>query len=379
MSASELPRRAANVLMVSTSYPATQNDWPGLFIRRVAEALARRDDVQLRLWSPPGDFPDKVGYAATSGERNWLEGLMKTGGIAHLLRTQRMRGALAGFRLLRMLRALYRRESNVDLYHVNWLQNALGLGRDRKPLLVTVLGTDMQLLKLPGVAWWLRRVFRRRRVAICPNARWMMPELQARFSAVATACFVPFGIEPRWFEIVRAPILPSRWLCVSRLTRGKLGTLFDWCEPFFKNTDRELHLFGPMQEKIQIPAWVRYHGPARSDLLSADWFPRATGLITLSGHSEGWPQVMLEAMAGGLPVVASRIAAHEDMLTHRVTGWLCDSSKDVGEALDALDDAATNREVGARARAWARATVGTWDDCAARYISVYRSLMDMPS
>lgn len=375
MNAGDIPRRPTRVLLVSTSYPATQNDWPGLFIRRVTEALARRDDVSLRLWSPPGEFPEKVAYAATSRERLWLERLMQTGGIAHLLRTQRLRGALAGFRLLTMLRALYRREAEVDLYHVNWLQNALGLGRDRRPLLVTVLGTDMQLLKVPGISRWLRHVFRGRPVTICPNARWMAADLQERFGDVATTCFVPFGIEPRWFEIERAPEKPSRWLCVSRLTRGKLGTLFDWCEPFFKGSGRELHLFGPMQETLQIPDWVNYHGPARSDALSTEWFPRAAGLITMSRHSEGWPQVMLEAMAAGMPIVASRLAAHEDLLQHRETGWLCDSSQDVGAALDALDDKSTNIEIGNRARTWARETVGTWDDCAARYAQVYNDLM----
>lgn len=374
MIAPALGPRARKVLLVSTSYPATQNDWPGLFIRRVTEALARREDVALRLWSPPGEIPDDVAYVATARERRWLDGLMRTGGIAHLLRTQRLRGALAGARLLRMLRALYRREADVDIYHVNWLQNALGLGRNRQPLLVTVLGTDMQLLKLPGIGWWLQRVFRRRRVAICPNARWMVAPLQARFGAVATIRFVPFGIEPRWFDIVRTPPTPARWLCVSRLTRGKLGTLFEWSEAFFKGQARELHLFGPMQEDIQLPDWVHYHGPARSDALSSEWFPRASGLITLSAHSEGWPQVMLEAMAAGLPIIASRIAAHEDMLTQRETGWLCASAGELGAALDALEPVAANTELGARARAWARQAVGTWDDCAARYARVYDEL-----
>jgi hypothetical protein len=53
------------VLMVSTSYPADLGDWRGLFIRHITDALARRDDIRLRLWSPPGEMPANATYTAT--------------------------------------------------------------------------------------------------------------------------------------------------------------------------------------------------------------------------------------------------------------------------------------------------------------------------
>jgi glycosyltransferase involved in cell wall biosynthesis len=361
--------------MISTSYPADLADWRGLFIRHMVDALARRMDVDLRVWSPPGEFPGNAKYVASSGEARWLAGLMRAGGIAHLMRTGGLRGLDAPLRLLGMLRDLYRREFSVDLYHVNWLQNALALPRNNLPLLTTVLGTDMQLLKLPGMTHMLRRVFRRRRTAICPNAQWMLPELHRRFGDLAGIRFVPFGIEPRWFHVERRPEGPSKWLCVSRLTQGKIGTLFEWCEPFFSAGRRELHLFGPMQETMKVPPWVRYHGAATPESLCAEWFPKANGLITLSRHAEGRPQVMLEAMAAGLPVIASRIPAHEDLLQHEETGWLCGDAEGVGAALETLDELSTSTELGLRAKAWVQQNIGTWDDCAARYFNVYADLV----
>jgi glycosyltransferase involved in cell wall biosynthesis len=151
--------------------------------------------------------------------------------------------------------------------------------------------------------------------------------------------------------------------------------LFDWCEPFFSRGARELHLFGPMQQTVPLPSWVHYHGPATPESLCGDWFPRAQGLITLSQHAEGRPQVMLEAMASGMPIIASRIPAHEDLLQHEQTGWLCGDADGVGRALRALEVAHINVELGLRAKAWARTQVGTWDDCAARYCDVYKDLM----
>lgn len=364
--------------MISTTYPADLSDWRGLFMRHLTEALARRNDLQLRMWSPPGEMPANVEYAATAGERRWLMALMAAGGIAHLVRQQGLRAIAAPLQLLSMLRAVYRRNAGSSVYHINWLQNALSLPRNGRPLLVTVLGTDLQLLKLPMMRSLMRRAFRGRRVVICPNADWMLPTLNQAFGDVAQVRFVPFGIDPAWFQVHRildAPA-PARWLCVTRLTKGKIGTLFEWCRPFFADGRRELHLFGPMQEAADIPDWVHYHGPASPDVLCREWFPVARGLITLSQHAEGRPQVMLEAMAAGLPIIASRLPAHTDLFRDDEIGWICDGMDDVGRALDSLDDIDANRKMGERAREWVSTEIGTWDDCAGRYATLYHALLD---
>lgn len=365
------------VLMVSTSYPADLDDWRGLFMRHLADALGRRRDLRLRLWAPPGQTHPDVHHDLRGGERAWLAALMAAGGIAHLYRRHSVRGPVAMLKLMRLLRGVYRRNADADVLHVNWLQNALPLPRDHRPLLVSVLGTDMQMLRLPLMRQLLRRVFRHRPVAICPNADWMVAPLREAFGDVAEIRFLPFGIDPGWYAVARAPATaPARWLAVTRLTRGKLGPLFDWCAPLFADGARELHLFGPMQESMTVPDWVRYHGPASPDTLRDAWFPGATGLLTLSRHAEGRPQVMLEAMAAGLPIVASAIPAHASFLQHGHTGWLCDAGDGLEAGLAALEDPATNARIGQAARAWAAREVGTWDDCAGRYALTYRRLLE---
>lgn len=363
-------------LMVSTSYPSGESDWKGLFIRRLAEALCRHASIELRLWNPPGPVPEGAILDATPTEADWLAHLMSAGGIAHLLRSRSADSLTAPARLLLFLRKVYARNSDVDVYHVNWLQNAIALPNNGRPALLTVLGTDLQLLRLPLVKALIRRALRHRAAAICPNADWMVPTLESMFGDIATVRHVPFGIDPRWYAVERrlASGLPPRWLVVSRLTRAKLGPLFDYCGPLFEKGGRELHLFGPMQDQIALPGWVHYHGAATPDQLCRDWFPTAHGMITLSRHAEGRPQVMLEAMAAGLPIVASRLQAHEDLLLHRDTGWLCEDEAGLLEGLSMLEDNDRNLAMGLRSRAWAAGEIGTWDDCALRYVDLYRSL-----
>ncbi|GAB3729363.1 hypothetical protein GCM10028862_07720 [Luteimonas pelagia] len=361
-------------MLVATSYPRDLGDWRGLFIRHLADALGRRDDLDVGLWAPPGEHHPAVRPLSTDAERAWLERLMAAGGIAHLWRRAPLSGPLEAFRLLRHLHAAFRRDTP-DVRHVNWLQNALPLPDDGRPLVVSALGTDMKLLGLPLVRQRLRRVFARRATAIHPNADWMVPPLRAAFGDLADVRFLSFGIDPGWFAVERAPATPPRWLAVTRLTRDKLGPLLERGGDWFAGGARELHLFGPMQEQVALPAWAHYHGPVGPDVLRRDWFPTATGLVTLSRHAEGRPQVMLEAMAAGLPILASDMPAHAGFLRHGETGWLCDPRDDLAPAFTALEAGERNRAIGMAARDWVAREVGTWDDCVARYVDSYRTLL----
>jgi glycosyltransferase involved in cell wall biosynthesis len=131
-----------------------------------------------------------------------------------------------------------------------------------------------------------------------------------------------------------------------------------------------------MQEQIELPAWVQWHGPVTPEQLCNDWFPTAQGLLTLSQHAEGRPQVMLEALASGLPIVASRLPAHDDLLGTGEGGILCGSAAETLAAIDALSDRQANRALGQRGRARMQETIGSWDDCAARFVTLYQHLLE---
>ena len=364
------------VLMASTSYPETSLDWRSRFIHNMAAALAKRDDVELSLWAPPGDLPANTTAVTTLSDTLWLKRLSQEGGIAHLLRTRRSLAAGTIASLLIRLGRAYRRQP-VDVVHANWLQNALPLWGTTTPTLITVLGNDFGLLRLPGMKSLIRAMLRQRRAILAPNADWMQPALERAFGDLAEIRPIVFGVDDAWFNIMRqnSSDTARHWLAITRLTKNKIGDLFRWGDGLFDEA-RQLHLFGPMQEQVDIPPWVQYYGPTHPDDLLQHWFPKACALITLSHHDEGRPQVMLEAMAAGLPVLASDLPAHRDMLQHRDTGWLAANRDELSQGLDWLENPVNNRSVGQAARNWVKDSVGTWDDCANRYAAAYRSLLE---
>lgn len=363
------------VLMTATSYPRDSTDWRGLFIKHQVDSLVVNPHINLSLWAPPGEIPNQANYVATPQEATWLNELMEKGGIAHLLREGGVTRFTIPIKLLLMLRQVYKRRKLTHLFHVNWLQNALPLLGTRQPALVTVLGSDLALLKLPVMTSLLRHVFQQRRCILAPNANWMITELKQRFGDVASIVPIPFGIDADWYQLKRDWHNAKKWLVVARLTKKKIGPLFEWGKHVF-HKEHELHLFGPMQEDLNIPEWVHYHGTTYPKDLQENWFPQAAGLITLSQHDEGRPQVMLEAMAAGLPILASLLPAHTDFITHQQTGWITDSQENFKDGIQWLTNSQNNELIATQAREWVKKEMGTWNDCAQRYINAYHSLLE---
>lgn len=365
-----------NVLFISTTYPCNNEDWRGRFIERMIDALSNNSSLNMTVWAPPGELPANTRSCLTNKDSLWLKKLMQQGGIAHLLRTNKFASAYFVFKILRSLAYTYKQHKNSDVIHVNWIQNAIPLITNNSPVIISVLGSDFGLLRIPGMKQILRTIFRNRKTILAPNADWMTPELNRYFGDIAQVTCVPFGVDNRWFKINRDLIefqTKRKWIAVTRLTKKKLGPLFEWGMSVFNESD-ELHLFGPMQEDIEIPSWVTYHGPVSPDQLQKEWFPKSAGLITLSCHDEGRPQVIIEAMASGLPVVASKLDAHTDIIKEGNSGHIVSSEIKLQKAIQKLSLIDYNLKMGDQARSQIYNDIGDWNKCAEHYTELYLSL-----
>jgi glycosyltransferase involved in cell wall biosynthesis len=142
--------------------------------------------------------------------------------------------------------------------------------------------------------------------------------------------------------------------------------------------DRFREAARPWGERVQLP------GPVLRDTLP-DLY-RAADLFVLpavhdgKGNVDGLPNVILEAMASGLPVAASGISGIPLAVEDGRTGLLV-PERDPGALLGALRrllaDPAAAREMGERGRRKAEAEL-TWDAVAARYREGYRMALGPP-
>lgn len=124
-------------------------------------------------------------------------------------------------------------------------------------------------------------------------------------------------------------------------------------------------LLGPKHLYKSVPPNVTLHGRVGEDALTA-WYRRADALL-LPSLVEGFGLVLLEAMASGLPIIASEHTAARDLVVHGEQGFVVPvrSPDAIASAIEQLVSSPQQLEamkVAARARAeqypWARYTQG---------------------
>lgn len=137
---------------------------------------------------------------------------------------------------------------------------------------------------------------------------------------------------------------------------------------------------GPLQEPLR--AAIKKQGlQDRVELLGhtddvSELMQRAT-LLVLPSRWEGMPNVVLEAMANGLPVVASNVDGVKEVITPENTGWLV-PPRDPAALAAALEKALNNRDLRNRFSKSAQALVAesfTWKSVIKQYDELLRSLV----
>ncbi|MCI5212606.1 MAG: glycosyltransferase family 1 protein, partial [Candidatus Electrothrix sp. ATG2] len=85
---------------------------------------------------------------------------------------------------------------------------------------------------------------------------------------------------------------------------------------------------GPLRKDLQEQAagcdHIRFHGRIAHRQLPG-FLQRSTAFVFPSLY-EGHPKTPIEAMACGLPVIATDVSGTKEIIQHNKTGWLCDTS-----------------------------------------------------
>ncbi|MCW3075780.1 MAG: hypothetical protein JWO32_389 [Bacteroidetes bacterium] len=133
---------------------------------------------------------------------------------------------------------------------------------------------------------------------------------------------IPSGVES---SIVTTNISPTsspvKFLFLGRYERRKGIEELNSALKNIKNKNFEFHFIGPIPANKKIEAAnLFYHGEIREKQLLNNLIKKCDVLVCPS-WSEGMPNVILEAMANGLAVIATNVGAN-NVLVNEQTGWL---------------------------------------------------------
>ena len=333
------------VAVLTTSYPRWPGDPAGSFVAAAVERVRERG-VEVEVVSPASFRHYGIAYGS---------------GVVGNLRRQPARALLVPLMLGGFRRGAARATRDADLIHAHWLPSGAVAATLRRPFVVQVWGTDVELARrVPALA---RPVLRRARLTICASNALAdaARELGAREVRV-----IPSGVDIP--DVVAQEAQPPEVLYAGRLSAEK-GIL-----DLVAAADNGMKLTvvgdGPLRDRVpQALGFVPHDelGP---------YYGRAA-IVAVPSHREGFGVVCAEAMAHGRPVVAGAVGGLLDLVVNGETGLLV-PPKDVPALREALERLLADPELRARFGANARERVRSqfaWDRVTEMTLEAYREAL----
>jgi glycosyltransferase involved in cell wall biosynthesis len=386
------------VLVFTSLFP--NNVWPNqaIFVRERVLHLARIPGVELRVVAPVPYYPPLPGWrgafrrVAPREERAGIEILHPRYPMLPKVGT-RWHGAFL-HQALRTRMERLRREFPFDVIDAHYLYPdayaAVRLGRELGvPVVSSARGSDVNLIgRMPGLAPLVRDVLvhSKRLVAVSAALGQAMREMGA-----AEVSVIPNGVDATRFhpidrvaarrklELGEGPVILSVGNLVPNKGMDRLIRALASVSPGSSAARASLVIVGrgPEEERLRTLAAglglrerVRLTGVVAHESLGS-WYA-AADLFALATEREGWPNAILESLACGTPVVATRVGGVPEILRSDRHGTMVELS----------DQAFAQAIETALSRAWDRAEIArfaalhTWEATARSAHAVLESALD---
>lgn len=354
--------RPISVLTVSTLFPNPAQPNHGIFVEtRLRKVLATRK-ITSHVLAPIAWLPPLLGYKGLGPTRNVPGRILREGltvehpryvvvpkigmnvapRLLYLAMRRRLQTLLDEGRRFDLIDAHYFYPDGVA---ATWLAKTFGL-----PVVVTARGTDINL------------------ISNYPTPRRLIQRAAANANALITVSaalkdkLITLGVKSEKIVVLRNGVDLERFHPIDRvamrtnlgLTRPALASVGHLIErkghhiaigalPCLPGIDLLIVGNGPERQSLETLASslrvrerVRFLSPMSQDRLKDIY--GAVDALVLPSSAEGWPNVLLEAMACGTPVVASSIPGTREVVTRPEAGRLMRSldARGLADAVDQL-------------------------------------------
>jgi len=343
------------LLITASTFPRYAADAEPRFILDLAKSLLPFFEVTVLAPSAPNASKQEVLEGVSVIRYRYfpikkLETLCYPGAIIPRIKQKKIRGLLVPFLLCSFSVKLWKIHKNYDIIHAHWLiPQGIVQSFFRTPYIVTGHGGDVTGLN-NGIIRKLKRRALKNAAAVTAVSSYLAEKMQNLYpgknpAIISMGCnaeqFNPSYHRDDYFGQRGKPVI----LFVGRLVEKKgLTYLID----AMKEIDAMLVVVGtgPLEESLKEQAKIinekiifmggKTHQELSVIYASADIFclPSVTAV---NGDQEGMPTVLAEAMASGLPVVASRSSGIPDIVQHGVNGYLVTPGR-VEELADSINN-----------------------------------------
>lgn len=202
----------------------------------------------------------------------------------------------------------------------------------RLPFSVTIHGSDVLVSPYPGLA----RVLRDADLVVCVSEKIRSQVCTEHHVCAEKTALIRCGISLAQYRFPAELPKELRILCVARLDPIKGVSLLVRACALLRDAgvDFACSIVGDGEEKEELEGlidaqglrdMVKLHGALPNEVLP-ELYARHS-VFVLPSYSEGLGVVLMEAMACGLPVVASRVGGIPEIVTDQVNGFLVEPGK----------------------------------------------------
>lgn len=397
----EKTEKKLKVGVLTTSFPAYKGSVESPFIYELAKALEKDVDVKIVCPSYPHSRSDIEEWDGIEIRRfKDPKKITSGGGIPSNLRASFFSKIIQLFSFLNSFRKIARDECyDCNILHAQWiLSGCIGarIKNKNQSLILTTRGADLNSALKSRLMKRVIRYTLKRCDYITPNNEGHKKQLLLLGIPEEKITVVPNGVDTEKFKPRNKGILRKR----LNLPKGKRIILFvGWliprkgCEYLIKSiseiikTDRNIKLLiigeGLLEQKLKVLAedlglkdYIDFKGTISPDRIP--FWMNASDIFVLPSLSEGKPNVVGEAMACGLPVIATNVNGTPDFIEDGKDGFLI-PPKDVDALTDKLklllDTPSLRTKLGKKARKSILRKDLTWERCAKDYVTIYKKVL----
>ncbi|HZP73114.1 MAG TPA: glycosyltransferase family 4 protein [Gaiellaceae bacterium] len=324
------------VVVLTTSYPTPSHPVAGHFVES-SVAAARSRGIEVEVVSPASFRHFGVAYGD---------------GVVQNLRAAPWKLAFVPGFLAAFARAARRAARDADLVHAHWIPSAIAARAARKPYVLQLWGTDVELARrVPALA---RPLVRGARAVLVASS--FLADAAHSLGARAVE-FVPMPVPIP--EHVGPPESPPHVLYAGRLSEEK--GILEFLEAT-QGVPRVVVGDGPL--RLRVPEAVGFVPPDEV----GGYYERAA-VVCMPSRREGVGLTAREALAYGRPVVATRVGGLADL----GAGAVLVPPRDVPALRAAIDELIRDPERRSELGEAGRAGAGSREASAAALVAIYES------
>lgn len=370
--------RKAKLLVTASTFPRWRGDTEPRFVLDLCMHLTDDFDVTVLVPAAPGAKKREVFRGVKIIRYHYFpihrwETLCYPGAVVPRIREKKYRVLLLPFLLLSFSFHLCHLLPKFDIVHAHWLlPQGVIQSFFKKPYILTGHGADVTSFNKGIVRWLKIRCLKRARNVIVVSdclkkkVQELVPDIQADVISMGVH-IIQFGSKyrvPGYFGQGGQKVV----LFVGRLAEKK-GVAYLLAA--IRQVDAMLVIVGdgPLRKELEKQAagmknkvqflGTKTHGELKTIYASADLFV-CPSITAEDGDQEGLPLVLMEAMASGLPVVASDSGGIAQMVKHEVNGLLC-REKDVDQLAANINRMLTDEKLSQQLKECAKETLRAYD------------------